>query len=371
MFDGSFTPEARCELRKNAKQFLAAVNNCSETEAMNLPLTWQIFPEAQLLRQMDVLEAQILHGSLAKKWPTLLSRNEDGFHIGLCTSRMQPSLTGKPVRDKQHVASFHYLAVDIDLKDRDTELHPDPLDPIGAVLELASWGSPWCPTVIVDSGHGYHLYYTLAEPQQSGRWPSVLRARLGLWQHFQDWGADKSCALDPTKTLRVPGTQNLKYQPVPCRVLQVRPTKVYALEDLIEAFPYVEPIKPEIQHSGFIYTTQMPEKERVQMAYEWLIDQPPAYQGSGGSVDCMSAAWVGPRFFLDKDVALELMLRFYNPQCVPEWSESELRHKLDSAYESAEQKGLMGCGMPDFRAKSDRAFIRNNTDILGGVDDAE
>lgn len=368
MFDGSFTPQARTELRKNAKIFLAAINNCTEKEAMLIPLTWQIFPESPLLRQMDVLDAQIIYGCLAKKWPTLLARNEDGFHVGLCTSRMAPSITGQPCRDKAHVASFHYLAVDLDMKDRETEVHPELPTPIEALQLFAPWGSQWCPSVLVDSGHGFHLYYALEEPQQSGRWPSVLRARLGLWQHFKDWGADKSCATDPAKTLRMPGTQNLKFNPVPCRVLQVCPTKVYKIEDLIEAFPYKEPIRPEIKHSGFEYKPTLPTRDRIRSAHAWLVKQPPSIQGCYGSDACLKAAWVGPRFHLDYEIALELLEKFFNPECAPEWSISELRHKLDSAYESALSLGLMGCGMPDFALQRDAQFCREHTDIFDEVE---
>ena len=370
MFDQTYTPEARAEFKRNAKLFLATINSCSEAEALNLPLTWQIFPESPLLRQMDFLDAQILLGSVNKKWVSLLSHNEDGFHVGLCTSRMSPSLTGQPCRDKAHVASFHYLAVDLDMKDRDTESHPELPTPIEALQLFAPWGSEWCPSVLVDSGHGYHLYYALEEPQQAGRWPSVLRARLGLWQHFKDWGADKSCATDPAKTLRMPGTLNLKYNPVPCRVMQTT-SKRYKLEDLLEAFPYKEPIKSAPAHSGFIYKPTLRIKSRVCLAYDWLTQLEPAIQGQFGSDACLKAAWVGPRFFLDYDVALELLMKFYNPLCCPEWSESEMEHKLHTAYQSAEELELMGCGLPDFRIQMDNAFIRANTDIFDEVSDAE
>ena len=369
MFDGSFSPEARELLRRNAAMFLAAVNSCSETEAMNLPLTWQIFPESPLLRDMPFLEAQILHSSLRKKWSTLLARNEDGYHVGLCASRMSPSIAGRPCRDKEHVASFAYLVVDLDMKDRDTETHPQLPTYDEALTLFAPMGSEWCPTVLVDSGHGYHLYYALEGLQQAGKWPQILRARLGLWQHWRGWGSDKTCAQDPAKTLRMPGTQNLKYFPVPCRVMQIC-RKSYRLEDLIEAFPYKEPIKPEIQHSGFIYKPTHTNQFRIEKAYLWLLEQEPAVQGSYGSDACLKAAWVGPRFCLDFDLALELMMKYYNPECAPEWSESEMRHKLAAAYESALQLGLYGCGMPDFKKQSDLAFLTANTDMFG-VEDAE
>ena len=370
MFDGTYSPEARELLRRNAAMFLAAVNSCSETEAMNLPLTWQIFPESPLLRDMPFLEAQILHGSLRKKWSTLLSRNEDGYHVGLCSSRMSPSITGKPCRDKEHVASFAYLVVDLDMKDRDTETHPQLPTYDEALSLFAPMGSAWCPTVLVDSGHGYHLYYALEGLQQAGKWPSILRARLGLWQHWQPWGSDKTCAQDPAKTLRMPGTQNLKYNPVPCRVMQIC-KKAYRLEDLIEAFPYKEPIKPEIQHSGFIYKPTLRQKSRVVIAYKWLREQEPSVQGDYGSDKCLKAAWVGPRYCLDYDIALEMLQKFFNPRCCPEWSETELQHKLDTAYESAELKGLMGCGMFDYQQQRDYAFTRRNSSIFREIEDAE
>ena len=150
MSEHHYSPESREFLRENLQQFLAAINNCTEEEAMLLPLTWQIFPESPLLRSMDFLDAKILHGTPRKYWPTLLDRNEDGYHIGLCTSRMRPSITGKPRRDKESVESFHYLAVDIDVKDRDQEVHPEAPDYGDALTTFGLGLAPLSPTILVD-----------------------------------------------------------------------------------------------------------------------------------------------------------------------------------------------------------------------------
>jgi hypothetical protein len=371
MSEHHYSQESREFLRENLQQFLAAINNCTEEEAMLLPLTWQIFPESPLLRSMDFLDAKILHGTPRKYWPTLLDRNEDGYHIGLCTSRMRPSITGKPRRDKESVESFHYLAVDIDVKDRDQEVHPEAPDYGDALTTFGLGLAPLSPTILVSSGHGFHLYYALETPQNVGNWPSVLRARLGLWQHFEDWGADKTLAMDSTKCLRLPGTYNLKYDPKPCRIMMVC-KKTYKLEDLIAAYPYKEKIKVQNHKpTGVAYKPTLPAKTRVRMAYDWLVEQEPAVQGDFGSDDCMRAAWVGPRFALRYDIALELLEKFYNPLCSPEWSENELMHKLDDAYESATHLKLIGCGMPDFQAQRDNAFLKANMDLFDEGNDAD
>ena len=363
-----FTPEAQELLRQNLKPFLAVINNCSEAEAFELPLCWQVFPEIPELRGLDFLDAVIYQGSAQKYWKRLLDWNADGYHVGLCTSRMGASITGKPYRDKAHVKSFHYLAVDLDMKDRNQEIYPELPTYQEALATFAPLGSQFAPSALVCSGHGFHLYFALETPQNAGNWPSILRARLGLWQHFQDWGADKSLAVDSAKCLRLPGTQNLKYEPTPCRVMQICHT-AYKLEDLISAFPYTEPIKPEIQKAEFDYKPTLPTQAKAQMAYEWLLEQEPAIERCGGSNACLKAAWVGPRFCLDYDLALELLMRFYNPTCEPEWSEFEMRHKLDSAYESAAQLGFYGCGMPDYKLQSDMAFLKAHDDMFGDEDE--
>ena len=148
--------------------------------------------------------------------------------------------------------------------------------------------------------------------------------------------------------------------------------KTYKLEDLIAAYPYKEKIKAQNHKpTGVAYKPTLPAKTRVRMAYDWLVEQEPAIQGEFGSADCMRAAWVGPRFALRYDIALELLEKFYNPLCSPEWSENELMHKLDDAYESATHLKLIGCGMPDFQAQRDNAFLKANMDLFDEENDAD
>jgi len=46
-------------------------------------------------------------------------------------------------------------------------------------------------------------------------------------------------------------------------------------------------------------------------------------------------------------------------------------HKLDDAYESATHLKLIGCGMPDFQAQRDNAFLKANTDLFDEGNDAD
>ena len=53
------------------------------------------------------------------------------------------------------------------------------------------------------------------------------------------------------------------------------------------------------------------------------------------------ACRVGPGFDLAPDVAFRLIRDHYNPRCEPEWSETELRHKVEDAYKEEPRRGWL------------------------------
>lgn len=78
--------------------------------------------------------------------------------------------------------------------------------------------------------------------------------------------------------------------------------------------------------------------ERTLKCAEAALDKMhPAIQGQYGSRSTLIAAlMLARRFQLDEDRIFDLLLRSYNPRCVPPWSERELRQKARDAVRIAE-----------------------------------
>jgi hypothetical protein len=68
------------------------------------------------------------------------------------------------------------------------------------------------PTMIIDSGHGIHLYWRFTEPLEPSRWirgMKLLSAALG----------SDAAIKNPERVMRLPGLLNNKPPAAPCRIL--------------------------------------------------------------------------------------------------------------------------------------------------------
>ncbi|MBD3268525.1 hypothetical protein GF373_17795 [bacterium] len=82
---------------------------------------------------------------------------------------------------------------------------------------------PLKPSAIVDSGHGYHLYWRLHSPVVPQRAQSVLKELETIM------GGDS--VSDPERLLRLPETENPKSPPARCAVEVLRQDLTYKIED--------------------------------------------------------------------------------------------------------------------------------------------
>jgi hypothetical protein len=97
-------------------------------------------------------------------------------------------------------------------------------------------------------------------------------------------------------------------------------------------------------------------------AAHFLLKVAPAVAGSRGHNTTYAAAQAMVNgFALDKHTALELLLLYYNPRCSPRWSESELRHKVDSslANPGTRARGYMLRDGEDRRATGLPGFVKS------------
>ena len=139
----------------------------------------------------------------------------------------------------------HATAVwaDIDGKDWDAE-DPDR----GKALALEHMNSTFYdglePSIIVDTGHGYHVYWLLSESyrftsdEERRRFKRVLDGISSMLR------GDKS-ANDIARILRLPGTLNTKYEEQrECMIIRWNPVLKYNFEILEKNFPKPAPEEP-------------------------------------------------------------------------------------------------------------------------------
>ena len=92
--------------------------------------------------------------------------------------------------------------------------------------------------VIVNSGHGIHAYWPFTEEVTAEAWKPYAEK---FKQFCIDWGLaiDETVTADAARILRVPGSRNLKGEPLPVEIIQdAEPT---AFEDLCALLGEVTP----------------------------------------------------------------------------------------------------------------------------------
>lgn len=95
---------------------------------------------------------------------------------------------------------------------------------------------PW-PTVIVNSGHGVHLYWRLDEPTTDLQQWSMIQKQLAKLLDADP----KVC--DAPRIMRLPGSVNHKSEPVPCALIECVPERSYPLDDITGALPEESPVQ--------------------------------------------------------------------------------------------------------------------------------
>jgi hypothetical protein len=131
-----------------------------------------------------------------------------------------------------------------------------------------------------------------------------------------------------------------------CDEIAELPPSVFVYLDEYTSRP-AEPAPPApAPHGSFpaIGGTTLPVEER---AIRYLATVEPAIQGHDGSGKTFGAACrVGPGFDLDQETAFRLLRDHYSPRCVPPWSETELRHKVEDAYKNEPRRGWLKDALP-------------------------
>jgi hypothetical protein len=149
-------------------------------------------------------------GDIPSKWPEIKAKLDIANRAGANIYFGVNPRTEK-VGDSEHVKTCRTLWADLDYKD--AEIIKKNIAPLKAFnIE---------PSYVVDSGHGYHLYWLLKEPMNPAEAEVVMRNLARVL------GGDST--FDAPRILRVPDTLNVKYPPhVPCNIKGAFPVRQYS-----------------------------------------------------------------------------------------------------------------------------------------------
>jgi hypothetical protein len=144
---------------------------------------------------------------------------------------------GATTRSAATVKATRWLWAEVDFKD-----HTDiPADEILHRLKAM----PNAPTLIVSSGHGYHCYWNLREPEDLTTDDGQHRVKEALKLACAHIGGDSACA-EVARLMRIPGSRNTKGGgSVAVSVIEHAPERVYDLDGLVDGFLGASPVLPE------------------------------------------------------------------------------------------------------------------------------
>jgi len=162
------------------------------------------------------------------------ARGHDAY---FCTA-----LLSRQERNGLNAVSKQAFMLDIDYKDIDD---PDPARYAQRKLALLrrTYSLP-VPTMVVESGGGVHIYWSLTAPLAPAVWKqygTALKAACAA----VDFKVDPTVPADVVRLLRCPGTKNYKYAP-PRAVTWVETGVQYAVEAFASLAPTSAPVVPAV-----------------------------------------------------------------------------------------------------------------------------
>ncbi|MCC7350039.1 MAG: DUF3987 domain-containing protein [Phycisphaerales bacterium] len=117
------------------------------------------------------------------------------------------------------------------------------IDADEAKARIAAAGLP-APTLLLNSGHGVHAYWRLAEPMTD----------LAAWREIQKDLADLLHAdpkvINPERVMRLPGFANHKPPVAQCEMVEAAPERIYYLASLRKIIPRMESRKAASAQAG-------------------------------------------------------------------------------------------------------------------------
>ena len=198
--------------------YLAALLGCSENDAWNRDVTWQVFDDTPA---KDIKKARKLHGCLDDLAEELDGLNAKG--IGVFVAIGQTDLKG---REKKNITHARAAWADIDDKKA------------AETFKLSALALP--PSMTVSSGHGTHPYWIFPAPipyegtKKQAEHEALLK---GIQAVLKPYGADPQVC-QVAGVLRVPGFYNCKREPVLVELLHTDGPR-YSPKEVAKVYPPV------------------------------------------------------------------------------------------------------------------------------------
>lgn len=181
---------------------------------------------------------------------------QDDVYFGLGLQR--ECLTENQRGTAKDVIAIPGLWIDIDVKDPAHKGLAYPPTKEDALKTVAVF--PLQPTVIVDSGHGFHVWWlfkrlwvfgTEGDRQRAQRLSTDFQQTLQEIAARQGWTIDST--QDLSRILRLPGTWNRKREPVRVHVTEIHKTARYDPEELAKYLLLKKPKQSTRNRTGTIY----------------------------------------------------------------------------------------------------------------------
>jgi len=254
-------------------------------------------------------------GNLAEAAESLVQDNQHSQHIyvGANPRRVRGGTRGKDV------SCARCLFADFD------GIGPDTVR-----VRQQNAGLP-TPTLTIDSGHGVHAYWRLAEPITDMAMWSVLQKRLIVLL-----GSDGAIH-DPARIMRLPGFINHKWPVAACRIFDDAQTRIYDLKSLIPLlFCVVTESDYVAQYRAAGSSQKQPNKmflnniSTIKLAKLTAAKWPVAIKGGRNSKAFKNSAYLLKNLGLTEEQAWPI-LREWNRSNTPPLLERELSRTLRNA----------------------------------------
>jgi hypothetical protein len=212
-------------LRQHTLPFLSALLGYDEHEAWGQPVTWQTFDDReQPDSAKDKSLTRVLHGSLRQHIEELESLNLKGAGVFISVNG-----TDFHGRQKANIQVRRALWTDLDEKLTTSIFSPEIL--------------PIVPTIIVATGHGWHIYWRFSSQERFTDESRVKHEQelKRIYEVLKPFGADpKVCTVQAV--MRVPGFFNRKRQPHPLVELALADSGALVTDEMVRvAFPAAVP----------------------------------------------------------------------------------------------------------------------------------
>ncbi len=233
---------------------------------------------------------------------------------------------------EKSVKQINCLWADLDCKDEEERQK--------TLEKLKSFKLP--PSIIVNSGHGYHAYWLLSEPYLIKTDQDKLKIKRCIKGLSIALNGDRT--FDLPRILRVPGTKNLKdpHNPLPVEIIEFNTSRRYELSKFEGYKVDVEEVRGEIE----VILDKIPDRfwrilqENEKLKATWTKGRKDLNDESRSGHDMALAHLLIPYSFTNGEVAAILIATPYNQD--KKLTRQYLSHTIAKATRRKEEKVAVG-----------------------------